>query len=136
MLGLALFTAASLACGLATGEAFLIGSRAVQGLGAASMVPAAMSIVMNMFEEGAERNKALGIWGGLAAAGATVGLIGGGLLTRYAGWQYIFYLNIPIGAAALALAPRLVPDSRPATVHRSFDALGAIAGTVRAGAAG
>ena len=66
MLGLALFTVASLACGLATGEAFLIGSRAVQGLGAASMVPAAMSIVMNMFEEGAERNKALGIWGGLA----------------------------------------------------------------------
>ena len=129
MLGLALFTAASLACGLATGEAFLIGSRAVQGLGAASMVPAAMSIVMNMFEEGAERNKALGIWGGLAAAGATVGLIGGGLLTRYAGWQYIFYLNIPIGAAALALAPRLVPDTRPATVRRKFDALGAIAGT-------
>ena len=129
MLGLALFTAASLACGLATGEAFLIGSRAVQGLGAASMVPAAMSIVMSMFEEGAERNKALGIWGGLAAAGATVGLIGGGILTRYAGWQYIFYLNIPIGAGALALAPRLVPDTRPATVRRRFDALGAIAGT-------
>ena len=129
MLGLALFTAASLACGLATGEAFLIGSRAVQGLGAASMVPAAMSIVMNMFEEGAERNKALGIWGGLAAAGATVGLIGGGLLTRYAGWQYIFYLNIPIGAAALALTPRLVPDSQPATARRKFDALGAITGT-------
>jgi EmrB/QacA subfamily drug resistance transporter len=129
MLGLALFTAASLACGLATGEAFLIGSRAVQGLGAASMVPAAMSIVMNMFDEGAERNKALGIWGGLAAAGATVGLIGGGLLTRYAGWQYIFYLNIPIGAAAFGLTPRLVPDSRPATGRRRFDALGAIAGT-------
>ncbi len=129
MLGLAVFTAASLACGLATGDAFLIGSRAVQGIGAATMVPAALSIVMNMFEEGAERNKALGLWGGLAAAGATVGLIAGGLLTRYAGWQYIFYLNVPIGAAALALAPRLVPDSRPATVHRRFDALGAIAGT-------
>jgi EmrB/QacA subfamily drug resistance transporter len=129
MLGLALFTAASLACGLATGDAFLIGSRAVQGLGAACMVPAAMSIVMSMFEEGAERNKALGIWGGLAAAGATVGLIGGGLLTRYAGWQYIFYLNIPVGAAALALAPRLVPDSRPATVGRRFDVLGAIGAT-------
>ncbi len=129
MLGLALFTAASLACGLAAGEAFLIGSRAVQGVGAAVMVPAAMSIVMNMFEAGAERNKALGIWGGLAAGGATVGLIAGGLLTRYAGWQYIFYLNVPIGAAALALAPRLVPDSRLATVGRRFDALGAIAGT-------
>ena len=129
MLGLALFTSASLACGLATGDAFLIGSRAVQGIGAATMVPAAMSIVMNMFEEGAERNKALGIWGALAAAGATVGLIAGGLLTRYAGWQYIFFLNIPIGAAALVLAPRLVPDSRPATVRRRFDALGAITGT-------
>ena len=86
--------------------AFLIGARAVQGLGAAIMLPSALSIVMNMFEEGAERNKALGIWGGLGAAGATVGLITGGLLTRYAGWQYIFFLNVPIGAAALALAPR------------------------------
>jgi EmrB/QacA subfamily drug resistance transporter len=129
MLGLVLFTAASLACGLATGEAVLIGSRAAQGIGAALMVPAAMSIVMNMFEEGAERNRALGIWGGLAAAGATVGLIAGGLLTRYAGWQYIFYLNIPIGTAALALAPRLLPDSRPATAGRTFDALGALTGT-------
>jgi MFS family permease len=84
---------------------------------------------MNMFEEGAERNKALGIWGGLGAAGATVGLIAGGVLTRYAGWQYIFYLNVPIGAAALALAPRVVPESRLAAGRRRFDALGAIAGT-------
>jgi EmrB/QacA subfamily drug resistance transporter len=129
MLGLAVFTGASLACGFASGDTFLIGSRAVQGLGAAVMVPAALSIVMNMFEEGAERNKALGIWGALAAAGATVGLIAGGLLTRYAGWQYIFYINIPIGAAALALAPRLVPDSRLQTVRRRFDLLGAITGT-------
>src|SRR5436305_5045194 len=129
MLGLAVFTAASLACGLASGDAFLIASRAVQGLGAAIMLPAALSIVMNMFQEGAERNKALGIWGGLGAAGATVGLISGGLLTRYAGWQYIFYLNVPIGAAALALAPRVVPDSRLGTTRRRFDALGAIAGT-------
>src|SRR6266496_209171 len=129
MFGLGLFTTASLACGLATGEAFLIGSRAVQGVGAAIMLPAALSIVMNMFEEGAERNKALGIWGALGAAGATVGVIAGGLLTRYAGWQYIFYLNVPIGAAALALAPRIVPDSRLATTRRRFDALGALAGT-------
>ncbi len=128
MLGLALFTVASLACGLATGDAFLIGSRAVQGVGAAIMVPAALSLVMTMFEEGPERNKALGIWGGLAAGGATVGLIAGGLLTRYAGWQYIFYLNVPIGTAALALAPRLVPDTRLATIRRRFDALGAIVG--------
>jgi EmrB/QacA subfamily drug resistance transporter len=129
MLGVALFTAASLACGLSTGDAFLIGSRAVQGVGAAIMLPAALSIVMNMFEEGAERNKALGIWGGLGAAGATVGLITGGLLTRYAGWEYIFFLNVPIGATALLLAPRIVPDSRLATERRRFDVAGAIAST-------
>jgi EmrB/QacA subfamily drug resistance transporter len=129
MLGVALFTAASLACGLSTGGAFLIGSRAVQGVGAAIMLPAALSIVMNMFEEGAERNKALGIWGGLGAAGATVGLITGGLLTRYAGWEYVFFLNVPIGATALLLAPRIVPDSRLATERRRFDAAGAIAST-------
>ncbi|MGO9974437.1 MAG: MFS transporter [Solirubrobacteraceae bacterium] len=129
MVGLSLFTAASLAAALSTGEVSLIVARAVQGLGAALMLPAALSIVMNMFAEGAERNKALGIWGGLGAGGATVGVIAGGLLTRYAGWQYIFYLNVPIGAAALALAPRIVPDSRLATTRRRFDALGAIAGT-------
>jgi EmrB/QacA subfamily drug resistance transporter len=129
MAGLAVFTLASLACALATNDSALIAARAVQGLGAATMLPAALSIVMNMFAEGAERNKALGIWGGLGAGGATVGLIAGGFLTRYAGWQYIFYLNVPIGAAALALAPRIVPDSRLVTTHRRFDALGAIAGT-------
>ncbi|MGZ4273745.1 MAG: MFS transporter [Solirubrobacteraceae bacterium] len=129
MLGLALFTAASLGCAVATTEAVLIATRAVQGMGAAVMLPAALSIVMNMFREGAERNKALGVWGGLGAGGATVGLIAGGLLTRYAGWQYIFYLNVPIGVAALALAPRIVPESRLATRRRRFDALGAIAGT-------
>jgi EmrB/QacA subfamily drug resistance transporter len=127
--GLALFTGASLACGLAGSETYLIASRAVQGLGAALMLPAALSIVMNMFSEGAERNKALGIWGALGATGATVGLIAGGVLTRYAGWQYIFYLNVPIGAAALALAPRIIPDSRLAATGRRLDALGAIAGT-------
>ncbi|MGA2928255.1 MAG: MFS transporter [Solirubrobacteraceae bacterium] len=129
MVGLVSFTAASLAAGLSTGSAFLIAARAVQGLGAAIMLPAALSIVMNMFEEGSERNKALGIWGGLGAGGATVGMIAGGLLTRYAGWQYIFYLNVPIGVAALALTPRIVPDSRLATTRRRFDTLGAITGT-------
>jgi EmrB/QacA subfamily drug resistance transporter len=129
MVGLSLFTAASLGAALSTGEVSLIAARAVQGLGAAIMLPAALSIVMHMFEEGAERNKALGIWGGLGAGGATVGVIAGGLLTRYAGWQYIFYLNVPIGVIALALAPRIVPDSRLETTRRRFDALGAIAGT-------
>ena len=129
MVGLGLFTAASLGCALAAGAGFLIATRAVQGLGAAIMLPAALSIVMNMFQEGGERNKALGIWGGLGAGGATVGLIAGGLLTRYAGWQYVFYLNVPIGAVALVLAPRIVPDSRLAATRRRFDAVGAIAGT-------
>ena len=129
MAGLALFTAASLGAALSTGEVSLIAARAVQGLGAAIMLPAALSIVMHMFQEGAERNKALGIWGGLGAGGATVGVIAGGLLTRYAGWQYIFYLNVPIGAVALLLAPRIVPESRLDTVRRRFDAAGALAGT-------
>src|ERR671930_424358 len=129
MAGLALFTTASLGAALSTGEVALIAARAGQGLGAAIMLPAALSIVMNMFEEGAERNKALGIWGGLGAGGATVGVIAGGLLTRYAGWQYIFYLNAPIGAAALLLAPRMVPESRLDTVRRKFDVAGALAGT-------
>jgi EmrB/QacA subfamily drug resistance transporter len=129
MAGLGLFSAASLACALASSEAFLIGARAVQGIGAAVMLPAALSIVMNMFDEGTERNKALGIWGALAASGATVGLVMGGLLTRYAGWQYIFYLNVPIGAIALLLAPRIVPESRLAATRRRFDAGGALLGT-------
>ncbi len=129
MAGLGVFAAASLACALATGDGFLIGARAVQGIGAAAMLPASLSIVMNMFEEGAERNKALGIWGALAASGATVGLVAGGLLTRYAGWQYIFYLNVPIAIATLLLAPGTVPESRLRTTRRRFDALGALTGT-------
>jgi EmrB/QacA subfamily drug resistance transporter len=129
ILGLALFTAASLACALATTDVLLIASRAVQGLGGAIMLPAALSIVMNMFQEGAERNKALGIWGGLGAAAGTTGLIAGGILTKYAGWQSIFYLNVPIGIVALVLAPRIVPDSRLATTRRRFDLLGATVGT-------
>src|SRR6185437_6033126 len=129
MVGLGLFSAASLAAALANGAGFMVGARAVQGIGAAIMLPAALSIVMNMFQEGAERNKALGIWGGLGAGGATVGVIAGGLLTRYAGWQYIFYINLPIGVIALLLAPRIVPESRLDTVRRKFDAAGALAGT-------
>jgi len=129
MVGLGLFSGASLAAALATGSGFMVGARAVQGMGAAIMLPAALSIVMNMFPDGAERNKALGIWGGLGAGGATVGVIAGGLLTRYAGWQYIFYLNVPIGVVAMLLAPRIVPDSRIDASRRRFDAVGALAGT-------
>jgi len=126
LVGLTLFTVASLVCGLAGNIGVLIAARAVQGIGAAIISPAALSIVMNMFAEGAERNKALGLWGGIGAAGATVGLITGGLLTRYVGWEYIFFLNLPIGIAALLLAPRIVPESRLEGVRRRFDPLGAI----------
>ena len=126
MLGLAVFTAASLGAGLATSAGFLIAMRGLQGFGAAVVLPAALSIVMNMFAEGAERNKALGLWGGIGAGGATIGLIAGGALTRYAGWEYIFFLNVPVGAAALLLAPRIVPESRLQGARRRFDPLGAV----------
>jgi EmrB/QacA subfamily drug resistance transporter len=126
LLGLAIFTAASLGAGLATSDGFLIAMRGLQGFGAAVVLPAALSIVMNMFAEGAERNKALGLWGGIGAAGATIGLITGGLVTRYVGWEYIFFLNVPIGIAALLIAPRIVPESRLDTVRRRFDPLGAV----------
>jgi EmrB/QacA subfamily drug resistance transporter len=126
MIGLFVFTAASLGCGLATADSVLIPMRCVQGLGAAIVLPAALSIVMNMFPDGDGRNKALGVWGAIGASGATVGVIAGGVLTRYAGWQYIFFLNVPIGALALLLAPRLVPESRLATTRRRYDPFGAV----------
>jgi EmrB/QacA subfamily drug resistance transporter len=128
--GLGLFTAASLGAGLAGSEAFLIAMRALQGLGAAMLIPAALSSVRNLFAEGAERNTALGIWGALGAGGASVGIILGGLLTRYVGWQYVFFINVPVGAIALLLAPRLVPESRLDTARR-YDPFGAV--TVTAG---
>ena len=124
--GLVVFTAASLACGLATTDTFLIVMRGVQGFGAAIVLPAALSIVMNMFPEGAERNKALGIWGGVGAMGATVGLLAGGVLTRYVGWQYIFFLNVPIGLGALLLSRRVVPESRLHGGPRRYDPFGAV----------
>jgi EmrB/QacA subfamily drug resistance transporter len=126
MAGLAIFTGASLACALAASDTFLIVMRGVQGLGAAVVLPAALSIVMNMFSEGAERNKALGAWGGIGATAATAGLLAGGLLTQYVGWRYIFFLNVPIGAAALLLARRVVPESRRRSARRRYDPLGAV----------
>jgi EmrB/QacA subfamily drug resistance transporter len=125
MVGMTTFTVASLAAGFATTDSFLIAMRAVQGVGAAIVLPAALSIVTNMFKEGAERNKALGIWGALGAGGATFGVIAGGLLTRFAGWEYIFFLNAPIGAAVLFLVPRAVPESRIETARRHYDPFGA-----------
>ena len=123
--GLAVFSAASLGASLASSETVLITMRATQGFGAAMFLPAALSTVRNMFAEGAERNKALGIWGTLAALGATAGLVFGGLLTRFAGWQYVFLLNVPVGVVALMLIPRVVPETRVDTARRRYDPLGA-----------
>jgi EmrB/QacA subfamily drug resistance transporter len=124
--GLAVFTAASLGASLAGSETVLIAMRATQGFGAAMFLPAALSTVRNMFAEGAERNKALGIWGALAALGATAGLVFGGLLTRFAGWQYVFLVNVPVGVVALALIRRVVPETRVEVGRRSYDPLGAV----------
>src|SRR5438445_5640005 len=112
IVGVALFTVASLGCGLSQSEGMLIASRAVQGLGGAIISPAALSIVMTSFEEGAERNKALGIWGALGGSGAAVGVLAGGVLTKYLGWEWIFFVNVPVGAITLLLAPRFVHESR------------------------
>src|SRR5439155_1446878 len=124
--GVALFTIASLVCGLAQSDGMLIASRAVQGLGGAIISPAALSIVMTSFEEGAERNKALGIWGALGGSGAAVGVLAGGVLTKYLGWEWIFFVNVPVGAVVLALTPRIVPESKREGAGRSYDALGAV----------
>jgi EmrB/QacA subfamily drug resistance transporter len=132
MIGVVIFTIASLFCGLAWSEGVLIASRAVQGLGAAVITPSALSIVMTTFDEGAERNKALGIWGALGGAGAAVGVLAGGLLTTYLGWEWIFFVNVPVGALALLLTPRYVRESR-AEDEKSLDIAGAI--TVTAGLA-
>ncbi len=126
MTGLAVFTVASLGGGMASSDTFMIVMRGLQGFGAALVLPAALSIVTNMFSEGAERNKALGIWGGVGALGGTVGLLAGGILTTYVGWQYIFFFNVPIGVGALILAPRVVPESRLGNARRRFDVFGAV----------
>ena len=130
--GLILFTAASLACGLShsAGSAdLLIAARAVQGIGAAIISPAALSIVTTTFTEGAERNKALGIWGALGGSGAAAGVLLGGILTKYLGWEWIFFVNVPVGVLVLALTRPLVPESRADLGHRSFDVPGAVSVT-------
>lgn len=127
--GLILFSVASLAGGLATSDLQLIVARAFQGLGAAFVSPAALSIVTTTFAEGAERNKALGVWGAVAGAGGAAGVLLGGVLTEYLGWEWVLWVNVPIGLAAAALAPRLLPESRDEHEHRSFDLPGAFAVT-------
>jgi EmrB/QacA subfamily drug resistance transporter len=124
--GVALFTLASLVCGLAQSDGMLIASRAVQGLGGAIISPAALSIVMTSFDEGSERNKALGVWGALGGSGAAVGVLAGGILTEYLSWRWIFFVNVPVGALVLLLTPRIVPESRRDDTGRRYDALGAV----------
>jgi EmrB/QacA subfamily drug resistance transporter len=128
IVGVVVFTIASFFCGLAWSEGVLIASRAVQGLGAAIISPAALAIIMTTFDEGAERNKALGIWGAIGGGGAAVGVLAGGVLTKYLGWEWIFFVNVPVGAIALALTPPFVRESR-AERESSPDVFGAVAVT-------
>ena len=127
--GLVIFTVASLLNGLAVNEGMLIGSRALQGLGAAFISPAALSIISTTFAEGAERARALGVWAAIAIGGAAIGLILGGVLTQLFSWPWIFFVNVPVGVAAFVLSLRLVPESREEHAHRSFDVAGAISVT-------
>jgi len=123
--GLLLFTVSSLLDGLAWSEATLITFRALQGLGAALLAPAALSILMTTFTEGRERNLALGIWGAVSGSGAAVGVLLGGALTSALSWSWIFYVNVPVGALVLILTPILLRESRAALDHRHFDIAGA-----------
>src|SRR6516165_7521855 len=126
MAGVLLFTAASLMCGLAWSPAALLAARVVQGAGAAIMTPTALSIISTTFPEGAERNKALGIWGGLGGIGAAAAWLIGGPLVDGPGWRWIFFINIPVGLAALALSPVLLRESRGSLTRRSYDPAGAL----------
>src|SRR5262249_49580643 len=126
MVGLAFFTLASLLCGLAWSDKALIGARAFQGIGAAIMTPSALSIITTTFEEGGERNKALGIWGALGGIGATTAWLIGGPIVDGLGWEWIFFINIPVGLAALAISPVLLRESRATVEKRSYDPAGAL----------
>src|SRR5213593_1732141 len=123
--GLGVFTVASLSAGLAWSEASLIGARAFQGLGAAIISPAALSILTTTFREGRERNIALGVWGAVGGFGAAAGVLLGGILTDALSWEWIFFVNVPVGITAFLLAPVLLAESRDANVQR-FDVPGAV----------
>ncbi len=124
--GLILFSAASLLGGLAQSETWLIAARAVQGLGAAVVSPAALSIITTTFAEGSERNRALGVWGAVAGAGGAAGVLLGGILTDGLSWRWVLFVNVPIGVAAALLGPRLLAESRDEREGRSFDIPGAV----------
>ncbi len=124
--GLVLFSLASLAGGLAASEGWLIAARSVQGLGAAFVSPAALSILITTFTGDQERNRALGAWGAIGGAAAIVGMLLGGILTTGLGWEWVLFVNVPIGLACTLLAPRLLGEGHNRTAGRSFDALGAL----------
>jgi MFS family permease len=126
--GVVVFTIASLLNGLATSSEWLIATRALQGLGAAMVSPAALSIITTTFKEGADRAKALAVWAAIAVGGAAVGLLLGGILTEYLSWEWAFYVNIPIGIASVLLSLRFVPESRVPTVG-GVDVAGAVSVT-------
>jgi EmrB/QacA subfamily drug resistance transporter len=124
--GLALFSLSSLLCGLAWSSGSLVGFRALQGLGGALLAPAALSLLMTTFAEGRERNRALGIYGAASGSGAAAGVLLGGVITSYLGWSWIFFINVPVGIAAIALTPVLLRESRADHLaHRHFDLAGA-----------
>jgi EmrB/QacA subfamily drug resistance transporter len=131
MVGLVVFSVASLLGGLSTSEGQLIAARALQGLGAALLAPSALSMVTTTFAEGPQRNKALGVWGAVSGSGGAAGVLLGGVLTKYLGWEWVLWVNVPIGIVAAILAPRMLTESRKEAETRTFDALGAI--TVTAG---
>src|SRR3954464_12716510 len=128
--GIALFSGASLICGLSQSEAMLLIARGAQGLGGAMVSPAALSIVLTTFAEGPERNRALGIWGAIAGAGGAIGVLLGGVIVQVLSWRWVFFINVPIGAAVLVLAPRIVPESRAEGVRGGYDVEGATAITL------
>jgi EmrB/QacA subfamily drug resistance transporter len=130
MAGLVLFAAASFACGLSNSSGVLVGARAVQGLGAAIISPAALSILTTTFAEGKERNTALGVWGAIAGTGGAAGVLLGGILTDSIGWEWIFFINVPIAAIVLALTPSLLNESRVEMDERRFDVAGAASVTI------
>jgi len=129
--GVVLFSTASLLCGLSQSGGMLIAARALQGLGAALVSPAALSIITTTFAEGPDRTKALGVWSAIAAGGAAFGLLLGGILTQLLSWEWIFFVNVPVGIAALVFSLRHVPESKAPGEHTSFDIAGAV--TVTAG---
>ncbi|HET9102847.1 MAG TPA: MFS transporter [Solirubrobacteraceae bacterium] len=129
MAGVLLFTLASLLNGVAQSSGMLIVGRGLQGLGGALVSPAALSIVTTTFSDGDQRTKALGVWSAIAAGGAAVGLLMGGVLTDIASWRWVFFVNVPVGVITIALAVRYVAESRIEVAHRSFDVAGAIAVT-------